>query len=68
MTPADIRTRVSNFWMTTPEIELLSTIALALAGILEHLDNMQAQPAGPSDQPVPAITPWTVTPQQRQAC
>ena len=68
MTPADIRSKVANFWMTTPEVELLSCIALALAGILEHLDNMHAQPGGPTDQAVAAVTPWSVTPQQRQAC
>lgn len=68
MSPEDIRTRVASFWMTTPEVELLSCIALALAGILEHLDGMHAQPTGPEDHPVPTITPWSVTPQQRQAC
>lgn len=41
MTPGEIRSTVASFWMTTPEVELLSCIALALAGILEHLDQMR---------------------------
>ena len=57
MTPRDIRATVASFWMTTPEVELLSCIALALADILEHLDQMQKVSSGPFDQA--ALSPMT---------
>lgn len=50
MTPGEIRSTVASFWMTTPEVELLSCIALALASILERLDQVREGSDDPSDQ------------------
>jgi hypothetical protein len=48
MAPGDIRSTVESVWTTTPELELLRCIALALAGILERLDRMPEGSGDPS--------------------